>query len=150
MKCQLCGDKDAIRYAVLPGGFELAAPGDRRTKAMGMIFLFGVLRKRARVDALNLCLPCVERVDATTQFWRDAGFEEGEEAQVARMLHADSMGASEGELSRMVEDYGAGLPVVMPGEEVAIGRKSEGGGKVVYLPNAEPRRRVRPGRRGAA
>ena len=59
------------------------------------------------------------------------------------MLHADSTGASEGELSRMVDAYVAGKPVVMPGD------KAPGpGGEVVYLPSAEPRRRVRPGRQG--
>ena len=67
---------------------------------------------------------------------------------------AAGAGASEAQLSEMIDKYSAGIPFDLPGQdegEVATGCRSEKGCEVIYLPNARPRARARPGRaEGAA
>lgn len=155
MKCQLCGSPDAFRVAMLPHEFYEARGWDRRTVARAWLFISRVLRKRGPDDTLKLCEGCVERVDITNQFRLNVNPGSDDEILLARIMVAAGAGASEEELSRMIDKYSAGIPFNWPGdgcaETAATGCKSERGCEVIYLPNARPRARARPGRgEGAA
>ena len=153
MKCQLCGSMDAFRVPMLPREFYEEREWDRRTTARAYLFISRVLRKRGPDDTLKLCHGCVERVDVTNQFRHNVNPESDDEILLARIMVAAGAGASEAQLSEMIDKYSAGLPFKWPGQdegEAATGCKSEKGCEVIYLPNARPRVRVRPEGRGAA
>ena len=155
-KCVVCGSDEAGRYRLLRLDVAQILTGDARYREQEYKDVHEIWEEPIwSADALVLCRPCEHRVRASCGLTQHS-VDENEELIERVMSIAARVRATKEQMDRMWEAAKDGatnkdlfrIAAENPADPPATNCKPKaGGGNVVYLPNAEPRRRVRPGRR---